>query len=98
MTLSELIGKLQEIEEDLAASGVMTSQVEVLAGTSPSHPIAAAIVGVISGEELEDHCEERLTDPERLAVWVATEPVRNDSPYMSHAPRPLWDAIATVPR
>lgn len=94
MMLSELIGKLQEIEEDIAASGIMTSQVQVLCGVQPSYPLTNVVVGVISGEELADYSDERpLGEPEQKAVWLALDSVPNGGLHSAYAPRALWDAV-----
>lgn len=93
MKLDELIEKLLEIQEDLKASDVDTSEVEVLAGIQPTYPLTGAVLGVISGEELSDHVEGELREPERKAVWIATDQVGSWSEYNPYAPKPLWEAI-----
>lgn len=94
MKLTELLQKLTEIAEDLEASGIDCSQVEVLAGVQPSYPLTNVIAGVITGQELDDYSDLRLKDPELNAVWIAADPVPSGSKYSAYAPRTLWDALS----
>jgi hypothetical protein len=93
MKLDELIERLTEIQQELQDADVDTSDVEVLAGTQPTYPLTNALVGAISGEDLQEASERELPDPERKAVWLATEQVSSWSDYNPYAPKALWEAI-----
>lgn len=92
MKLDKLIEDLLAIQEDLRASEIDTSEVDVLAGIQPTYPLTGVVVGAISGEELADHCED-LPDNMRKAVWVGTDQVSSYSQYNPYAPKPLWEAL-----
>lgn len=93
MKLDKLIEDLLAIQEELRENDVDTSEVDVLAGIQPTYPLTGVVVGVISGEDLNDHVEEGLRENERKAVWVATDQVSSVSQYNPYAPKPLWEAI-----
>ena len=77
MKVSELIGMLQDYDEDA----------EVRLATQPSYPLQAHIKGVADSTMLEDYDEEEGSDS--LVVWILEGSQPRDTPYAS---RELWDA------
>lgn len=94
MKLTELIEKLGEIRIDLEDSGVNPDEVEVLAGIQPTYPLTSAVLGAITGEELQDYAEDEIREEHRKAVWLATDLVSGYGKIGPYAPRPLWEAIS----
>jgi len=91
MKLDKLIEDLLAIQEELQEAGVDTSDTDVLAGIQPTYPLTSVVVGVVSGETLADESESELREPERKAVWVATDQVGSWSNYNPYAPKALWE-------
>lgn len=89
MHLPELIEKLEGIMQDIIDAGGNPAEIEVLTGSQPSYPIAAALLGVVNGDELE-LTESPLT---RNTVWLTTSYVSGHGERSPYAPRALWDMV-----
>lgn len=91
MKLDKLIEDLLAIQEELKDQEIDTSEVEVLAGTQPTYPLTNVVLGAVHGKTIEDEGETELRDPERAAVWLATDQVSSYSDYNPYAPKALWE-------
>jgi hypothetical protein len=94
MKLDKLLADILSIADDLETEGIDIKEVDVLAGIQPTYPLTTVVVGVVSGEELSDHIETGLPDPERKAVWLATtNGISGTSSYNPYAPKALWEVV-----
>lgn len=91
MKLDALIEDLLAIQEELKSQEIDTSEVDVLAGTQPTYPLTNVVLGAVHGETIQDEGETELRDPERKAVWLATDQVSSYSDYSPYAPKALWE-------